>query len=180
MVKKELQEKVETAKGEIQKEVELLKAKLTKDVEAVKTSLAAESIAFGELTKAMYAFYYAVSKLEEDAYVPSLAETRDDEMGAAAYHLSRIDESCEAHYRLFWHELHAVRQTCEVAQSDTEKIGLFRISSGWTAGSSAGASPAKRTLDARGVNRLVRAGCGRMRQSALQDNANNDESNSTL
>jgi hypothetical protein len=125
LVKKELQEKVETAKGEIQKGVELLKAKLTKDVEAVKTSLAAESIAFGELTKAMYAFYYAVSKLEEDAYVPSLAETRDDEIGAAAYHLSRIDESCEAHYRLFWHELHAVRQTCEVAQSDTEKIAYW-------------------------------------------------------
>jgi hypothetical protein len=59
-------------------------------------------------------------------------------------------------------------------------FSFFRSSSGCAAGSSAGASPAKRTLDARGEIGWCRAGCGRMRQSALQDNANNDESNPTL
>ncbi|WP_328807407.1 DUF6765 family protein, partial [Paraburkholderia elongata] len=40
---------------------------------------------------------------------------------------------------------------------------FFRSSSGCAAGSSAGASPAKRTLDARGVNRLLQ---GWLRQNA--------------
>jgi len=54
----------------------------------------------------------------------------------------------------------------------TKPISLFRISNGWTAGSSAGVSPAKRTLDACGVNKLVQ---GWLRQNAATSPARPSE-----
>ncbi|WP_424065302.1 hypothetical protein [Paraburkholderia sp.] len=106
--------------------VEQLKADLTKDVELVKTSLAAESIAFSELSRAMNAHYFSVAKVEEGQFNATISQACDDAMAAVEYQLMRLSDDCRLAFRTFWQELHVAEQKFAMAASNDERVAYWQ------------------------------------------------------
>jgi hypothetical protein len=125
-VKTDLSKDVEELKADLTKEVEELKAELTKYVELVKAILAAESVAFGELTQAMNAFYFAIAKVEEGKFDAAVAEGGDGAMAMAEYQLMRLSEDCRVAYRTIWQELHVAREKFISTPSNDDRVAYWK------------------------------------------------------